>query len=411
MKLALNNIDPSVFRVNRTETVDGTQERADIVAAGRMLAYEYARKGANGVHKLMGLNEDAGAALFDDQKYKETNSLFQASHLLYCAKLADAAVGKTAPKSMEEFRRRGPAYYKNSMFFQALQGIYEEILIPILPRVISEAVGVFAETVEVGFGETYAITVGSNDIVVFQDSAPGASRSVPRNRFYDRTVTLNPQWKTAQINAKWAQLAGNNTDFGRFFANIAAGMYAKIMGMWNQAMATAMADPTLVPSSLKYNFSSQNWVSLANKLSAVDNVPLGNLFATGSMVALSKVLPSDVTGSTNVNMDAAIATLLGADYTRSGYLGQYMAVRLMPLTDVVIPGTQNTTVQTMLDPNTIYMMAGAGRKPLAIAMNEEMPIQLTVDPSKAGDMELAFNLSTALDVAAIFSNHVGQITI
>ena len=404
MKLSLNNIDPAVFRVNREQTADGTQERADIVAAGRLLAYEYARKSALNVHKALGLNSNY-EAMADEKTYKETNSLFQANLLLYCAKLADNAIGKSAPKTIEEFRRRGQEYYKNSAFMQVLAGIVQEILTPILPRVYSEAVGVFAEVVEVGFGETYSVSIGSNDIPVFQDSAWGASRSVPRNRFYEKDYTLNPQPKTCQINAKWTQLVGNNVDFGRFFANISAGMYAKTMAMWNAALGAAVADTSIVPSALQQTFSAQNWVALANKLSAVNNVPIGNLFATGSMVALSKVLPTQVTGSSNVNMDAAIATLLGADYVRSGYLGEYMAIRLMPLTDVIVPGTQNTSIQTMLPSDTVYMMASSGRRPLTIAYNRE------IDPAKAGDMEIGVNITTALDMIAILDNHFGVVTV
>lgn len=411
MKLNLNSISPAVFKVSAAETADGTQKRADIVASGRLLSYEYARKGANGVRAAMGIKENAGEQRLTDAEYKELNEAFQASHLLYAANVADAMIGRTSPASFDEFRRKGANYHRNAAFYQVLMGIYQEILVPILPRVYSEAVGVFADVVSVGFGETYSLSIGSNDIVQFADSAWGASRSVPRNRFYSKDYTLNPQPKTAQIAAKWTQLVGNNVDFGRFFANLSAGMYAKTMGMWNAAMAAAIADTSLVPSNLSVNFSNQNWMTLANRLSAVNNTQISNLFATGNAVALSKVLPTQATGSTNVNMDAAIATLLGADYTRTGYLGEFMAVRLMPLVDVIIPGTQNTTVQTMLDPTKIYMMAGNGRKPMVIAMNEDVPVTLEVDPSKSGDAELILNVTTDLDIASVFSDHIGVVTI
>ena len=200
-------------------------------------------------------------------------------------------------------------------------------------------------------------------------------------------------------------------DFGAFFANITAGMYAKTMAMWNAAMNAAVSDTSLVPSNLSVTFSTQNWVKLANRLSAVNNTPVANHIAFGSYPALAQVLPTEVTGSTNVNMDAAIATLLGADYVRSGYLGEYMAVRLMPMQDVIVPGTQNTTVSTLLSDSTIYMMSGNGRRPMAIAYNSEVPITLEVDPSRSGDMEKAINITTALDLVAVFSDHIGVVTI
>ena len=411
MKLSLNSINPAVFRVNSADTADNTQARADIVGAGRVLAYEYARKGANAMRIALGNKDNQIAAIVDEAKYKEMNAKFQQAHLLYAARQADKVLGKVGPKDFEEFKKNGNQYIKNDMFLKVLMGIYQEILTPILPRVYSEAVGIFADVYEVGFGETQALSISSNDLVIFSDSAWGASRSVPRNRFYSKDYTLNPQPKTAQINAKWTQLVGNNVDFGQFFANITAGMYAKTMGMWNQAMLAAVADTSLVPSNLSVVFSTQNWVKLANRLAAVNNTAISNMIAFGSYPALSQVLPTEVTGSTNVNMDAAIATLLGADYARAGYLGEYMAVRLMPLQDAIIPGTQNTTVDTMLSDSTIYMMAGNGRRPLAIAYNSGSPITLEVDPSKAGDMELAVNITTALDLVAIFADHIGVCSI
>jgi len=183
------------------------------------------------------------------------------------------------------------------------------------------------------------------------------------------------------------------------------------MGMWNETLRKATSDTNLIPAALNYTFNNQNWVSAANKIAALNAATISNLFAVGSMVALSKVLPTEATGSTNVNMDAAIATLLGADYTRSGYLGEFMAVRLMPMVDAVIPGTQNTTVETILSPNDIYMMAGSRLKPLVIAYNRETPIAIEMDPTKAADFEIGINLTIALDSVAVFASKIAHFTI
>lgn len=411
MRLSMDSINPGILRVNNADGVNKAHERNAIVTAGRSLAFEYSRKGANAMRSAMGLRDNQISGYITDAEYKEMNEKFQKSHLLYAARQADAMYGKTGPKDFEDFKRHGAEYQHNSAFLKVLMGIYQDVLTPILPRVYSEAVGVFADVVEVGFGETYELTISSNDIPVFQDSAWGASRSVPRNRFYEKQYTLNPSPRTAQINAKWAQLVGNNVDFGRYFANITAGMYAKTMGMWNASMTEAVSDTSLVPSNMNVTFSTQNWVKVANRLSAVNSAPISNMLAFGSYPALAQVLPSEVTGATNVNMDAAIATMLGADYTRSGYLGEYMAVRLMPLVDAVIPGTQNTTVDTILADDVVYMMAGNSRKPLTIGYNSATPITLEVDPSKSGDMEMAINVTMAIDSVAVFADHIAVINV
>ena len=403
-KLTLNSVSPEAFKVN------GNNEREDIIAKGRTLFYEHAAKGKNAILAANNSRETMSRHT-TDRGYKQLNEQFQREHMLYAAKLACAATGENAPANWDEFKRGAGRFYTNAMFYRTLQGIYQEIMNPILPAVYSEAVAMFADTVEIGFGETYAISVGSNDIPVFQDSSWGAARSVPRNRFYSRDYTLNPQPKTCDISAKWMQLVGNNQDFGVFFANIAAGMYAKTMGMWNEALTTAAADTTLIPSELNFTFNSTNWVSAANKVAALNNTRISNVFATGGMVALSKVLPKETTGSTNVNMDAAIATLLGADYTRSGYLGQFMSVRLLPMQDVIIPGTQNTAPKTMLSANDVWLMAANGRKPMTIGYTAETPMTISMEPTKTGDMEIGVNVTIALDSVAVFSSKIAHGTV
>jgi hypothetical protein len=403
-KLNLNSVSNEVFAIN------GNDQREDIVAKGRVLFYEHALKGKMAILSAKGQNTPVQRTM-NDRGYKQLNEQFQRESLLYAAKLACASTGKKAPESWEEFKRNGGEYYGNARFYAVLQGIWQEVIIPILPAVYSEALSDFAETVEIELGQTYAVSIGSNDIPVFQDSSWGASRSVPRNRFYSRDYTLNPTPKSCWITAKWMQLVGTNMDFGVFFANMVAGMYAKTMGMWNEAMNTATEDTSLIPTNLNFTFNNQNWVKGANKIAALNNTTISDVFATGGTVALSKVLPNTVTGSTNVNMDAAIATLLGADYTKAGYLGQFMAVRLMPMRDVIIPGTQNTTVETMLSENDIWMLAGNGRKPLTIGYTSGTPISIEMDPTRTGDFEIGLNLTIALDSVATFASKIAHFTV
>ena len=404
-RLSLNSIPSKVFSASTGDA------RGEILGMGRLLMAEQARKGVVAMNSALKRADYSGASYLSDTDYKEFNEKFQAEHLLYAAKLACAAKGTTAPESFEEFKRNSLRFYRDPGFFAALQGIYEEIITPVLPRVYSEAVSVFADVVSVGFGETYQLTVGSNEIVIFQDSSWGASRSVPTNTLYSRDFTLNPSPRTAQIKFKWHQLVSNDMDFGRFFANLTAGLYAKTMGMWSKAMTHAASDESLIPSGLTYAFSSLNWTTLANKIAAVNNVGFGGVIAYGGAVALAKVLPTTATGSTNVNMDAALATLLGADYISAGYLGEFMNVRLMPLVDAVVPGTQNSTVTTILPTDNIWMAASIGKKPMTIAMNTDTPITIEFDPEASGDFMIGANITVSLDSCATFTSKVGLVTI
>ena len=409
--LALCTLNPEVFKVCADKDQDKSLDRAKIVAAGRSLFYDFTARGQNAVRLATKSVAPEVKPRMTGDEYVEMNRKFLDARRMYAAKKACEVSGRAAPESYEQFRAMQQDFRRDPIFHRVLQGIDQDVINPILPRVFSEAVSAFADMENVGFGETKAISVDSTDIPVFQDSAWGASRSVPANRFYTKDFVLNPQPKTAEIRAKWAQIVGNDTDFGRYYANIAAGMYAYVMGMWSQMMGAAASDTTKIPSGLTYTFDSVNWVTLANKLSAVQNTFWGNIYAFGNAVALSKVLPTDVTGSTNVNMDAAIATMLGANYTAQGYLGEYMGVMLMPLIDAIVPGTQYTTVKTILDSTKVWMLSGNGRKPLTIAFNENTPISLEWTPSEVASLEIVYNLTLAVDAVAVFSSRVGLINI
>ncbi len=401
--LNLNSISRNILVINNKPS-----EREAIIKAGQALFYDHSRRG---VDAMRGVKLSSAMAELTPMEYKELNTKFQRSHLLYCAKKACELNDTTAPETFEDFKRRGLEFYANSTFLKVLQGIYQEIITPILPAVYSEAVSRFADVVEVGFMETYAVSVADNSIPIFQDSAWGASRSVPANRFYEKDYTLNPQPKTAQITMKWMQMVGNGIDYGQYFANLVAGMYAKTMGVWNAMMTAAASNTALIPTGLTANFSSVNWVTLANKLMAVNNTDLDNIVAYGNLVALSKVLPTQATGSTNVNMDAALAMLLGREYIRDAQLGEYMGVRLMPLRDAVVPGTQSTGVTTILDPTKVWMLAANRRKPMVIGYNSATPITIEIDPLNNPAFEYSVNLTIALDAVAIFSSAVALVNI
>ena len=114
MKLSLNSINPAVFKVSSAE-VAGDKARADIVGTGRVLAYEYARKGANAIHNAFGQKDNEVSSVVSAEKYKELNGKFQQAHLLFAARQADAVMGKTGPKDFDELKRRGAEYANNTM--------------------------------------------------------------------------------------------------------------------------------------------------------------------------------------------------------------------------------------------------------------------------------------------------------
>ena len=399
-KLNFNSISADIFKVNANSP---SVTREDIIGFGRLLLAEYTRKGVEALRKANNNLEPVGEPILSTMAYKELNEKFRNELFVYAARKACEQTGATAPESFEEFKNQSLRWYGNAALYKVLQEIFTEIITPILPAVYSEAVDAFADVVEVNFGETAQITVTSNDIPVFQDTAWGALRSTPANYFYDKDYVLNPRPKTALVKAKWYQLVANNMDFGRFMANLEAGMYADTMAMWNKSMLAAAADTALVPSAFSTTFSSANWAIMANKVATQNNTVINNVRAFGSSVALSKILPSSGTAT----MDAALATLLGQEYVGRGYLGEFLGVTLNPLQDAMVPGTYTT----VLPQNKVWMLASNAHKPMTIAYNAATPLTLEIDPMKAGDMEMGIQLTISTDIVGIFADKCAIVTI
>lgn len=399
-KLNFNSISADIFKVNANSNAVC---REDIIGFGRLLLAEHSR---NGIASLRAAKNDptpVAPAQLTTMAYKELNEKFRDELFVYCARKASEAIGAPAPESFDEVKSQFMKFRGNTTFYAVLQGIFTEIIQPIIPAVYSEAVDRFADTVTVGFGETAHVVVGSNTIPVFEDSAWGALRSTPANYFYEKDYVLNPRPYTALIKAKWYQLLANDMDFGQWMANLSAGLYANTLGLWNKAMVAAAYDTTLVPTEFTNTFSTHNWVNLANKLAAQNNTSINNIVAIGDAVTLSTVLPTN----SATEMDAALATLLGPEYIQNGYLGTFMGVRLMPIQDAMVPNTYNT----VLTQGNIWLVASNAHKPMTIAYNRETPLTFEIDPMKSGDMEMGIQLTASMDHVAIFADKIGLISV
>ena len=408
--IRLNNLANSVFAVNAAE-FGGSQERADIVACGRLLMAERAGRDMNRIHVLREEKEDYTSRI-DDVKYNEINDSLKRKLMLYCAKLAANQTGRTAPETYEDFLKQQRQYMGNSDFLRTLAGVVTEIVTPVLPAVTSGALDYLCETVYTPIGQTYAVQVESNDVLIFEDDSHGAARSKPAQRLYSRDITLNPRPVTAKASIKWYQMVGNNVDLGRFFNSISAGLYNKIMVLWNSAMAAGAANATFMPSGLSFaQYSTANFLSAVKKVKAVNNAYNSGVIAFGDIAALAQVLPSGVANAASVNLDAALAHLLGAEYARMGYLTGYCGANLMPVDQAILPGTQNTTVTEIFPTDVIYIASAGGYKPVYMAFEEGYPMDITLDPSETADMSIDIIVTASMEAKPVFGSKIAKIAI
>jgi len=408
--IRLNNLSSSIFAVNAAE-FGGSQERADIVACGRLLMAERAGRDLNKVR--VALNEQADYTnRIDDKKYAEINEQLKTKMFLYAAKMACNQTGEAAPETFQDLVKAQRRFMNDRTFLKVLSGIFTEVVTPVMPAMLSNALDYLCETVFVPIGQTHEIEVNSNDVFLFEDDSHGAARSKPANRLYSKSFVLNPRPKTAKASIKWYQMISNDVDLGRLFNAIAAGMHSKIMAMWNAAMVAGAADSTLVPAGLTFaQYSTQNFLTAVKKVKAVNNAYGSGVIAFGDIIALSKVLPSGIANAASINLDAALAMLLGNEYARSGYLTGYGGAQLMALDQAIVPGTQNTTVTEMIDSSKIYFAATNGHKPVYLAMEDGFPISITLDPDETADRSIDIIVTSSLDSVAVFGSKMAVMTV
>lgn len=407
--IRLNSLNPEIFRASASE-VNGSQKRADIVNVGRLLMAERAGRDLNTMSKIGG-KTPVFNSLMDGKgiDYDETNKKLQRNMLLYCAELTGRITGEEAPADFETFQKMQRKYLADRSFLRVLAGIVTDIITPVLPAVATGAMDWFVQTVYAPLGKTYELDVDSNDIYLFEDDSWGASRSKPANYRYAKTFTLNPTLRTAKATWKWYQLVGNNADLGQTFNAIAAGMYSKITALWGSALVNLSTNTAFVPSNMSFTYSNTNWLTAAKRVALTNNTSLRNVFAVGDAIAMSHVLPSTANGS-NTNLDAALATMLGVEWARYGYLGDFMGIRNFIMDNALVPGTQNTTVTEVLPTNRIWMMAAGAYKPVYVAFEEGTPITIQLDPTETADMSIDILVSVSLDAKPIVASKLATIS-
>lgn len=407
--IRLNSLNPEIFRASASE-VNGSQKRADIVNVGRLLMAERAGRDLNTMSKIGG-KTPVFNSLMDGKgiDYDETNKKLQRNMLLYCAELTGRITGEEAPADFETFQKMQRKYLADRSFLRVLAGIVTDIITPVLPAVATGAMDWFVQTVYAPLGKTYELDVDSNDIYLFEDDSWGASRSKPANYRYTKTFTLNPTLRTAKATWKWYQLVGNNADLGQTFNAIAAGMYSKITALWGSALVNLSTNTAFVPSNMSFTYSNTNWLTAAKRVALTNNTSLRNVFAVGDAIAMSHVLPSTANGS-NTNLDAALATMLGVEWARYGYLGDFMGIRNFIMDNALVPGTQNTTVIEVLPTNRIWMMAAGAYKPVYVAFEEGTPITIQLDPTETADMSIDIMVSVSLDAKPVVASKIATIS-
>lgn len=422
--LKLNSIPKSVFDASdiinsqkvtvKTNSATKTISRKEIVATGRLVACEYIGQLINsnklGIEKYNSKIEGTG------KDYASIEKGFREAKLLFCAAHADKMQGKeNIVSDFGSFRRNAANYANDSNFIHANAAIDREILEPIFFAVMDSVASGLMQLEPVELGSTKEITIASNDVFVWEDTSYGSIRSVSKNYLYDGVVTLNPHPIACNATIKFYQDLVNG-DAGRYYASIIRGYYSKIFALEMQALneAVGQTNNPYIPAGLTADtYTTPNFIRITDLVAASNGVRVQDLMAVGTRSVLNQVVPVDGAGGAILGMSYG----LGDEWFRNGFLGNAAGVDLFPVTPSIVPGTQNSTLDTLDTGNNLYILAKGGYKPIMGAYAEGSPFMLSANPYGAegsaqgtADMTIDINVSAYIDIKAVFGSKVGVIT-
>lgn len=411
LNLKINAIDKNVFNsadiTDVTVTAkDGTKaSRREIVALSRLLTSEYAGKQ---IASRPGFEGSFMSRLNEGQRYSDLSRNACDKTLLFCAGLANQAVGREAPASIAEVKAN-IGYSKDAHFLRTLGAIATDVLTPVFYDIISDvAMGGLMQWEAIPFGGVKEINIESNDVFVFEDSAWGSARSASYNALYNKTITLNPHPYTAQAKAKWYQIAVNG-DIGAYYNAIIRGMWSKIYAIFMQNLLAATSDTTKIPSGLKAStYTSDNWATITTLVAAANGVKRENLLAYGMIKPLSRVLPVDGLGAAITGLQYG----LGEEWFKQGFLPNAAGAQLLEVNPAIVPHTQNSTLETIGLGSNIFITAkaGYGYAPIYAGYYEGSPMTIEMTPDVTGDLTIDITATAMFDTKAVFGSKVGLLT-
>lgn len=416
--LKLNSIPAKVFDAQETQDIkvklnnaNGSSReisRKEIVATGRLVACEYF---GNFINKRPNQIEKYNSRIADKPyDYATLSRKHQEKKLLFCAAQVAKISGKDAPTSFEEIKTNR-SYATDGLFLRVMAEIDRDILDPLFFSVL-DAVGMdLMQWEPVGWG-TKEIDVRSNDVFLWEDSSWGSGKSTSKNYLYAKTITINPKVYSCNATIKWYQdvVAG---DAGRYYAAIMLGMYNKIYAMNISLLKQAVAGDKYIPARLTADtYTTQNWIRITDLVAAANGVRVEDLMAIGTRSALSNLLPVDGTGGAMTGLQYG----LGEQWFTNGYLPKAAGIDLFPVSPVIVPGTQNSTLDTIDTGNDIYIFAKGLWKPMYGGYIEGTPITLTATPGGTGnaqgtaDFTIDINAGAMFDIKPVFATKVGVVT-
>ena len=384
--------------------------RENLIHEGRILLLEHMGRVKNRALINAGRTaEDFGSLFKSNGEYSTAAQKWSDDMLYFCAKIVRDQDGRVTDRNdRSTFANIG--MLKDKQFLHILSVAMNEVFYPVTPYLISEIVGEMVSVVTVDPGKTYTAAINSNAVIQWEDATWTSLRSVPQDRLYSATVTLNPKPFSTRCSVNAYQLLGNDGNLIDTMAAMAGGYAAYIMQKFTTAFSAAAAQTKYLPASLKASgYTGNNWATICQKVAMANRVRRDQLIAYGDFLALRKVLPD------NASLASAIMMQLGDEYFKNGYIMSHDGVLLYEIHPVADPKTINTTLTSVWPTDEIIIAARASDRyaPMLMAWENNLEmgsVELTGGEDVMATGRIEIMQYASMDLAPVFASRIGLIS-
>lgn len=387
-----------------------SDQRENLIHEGRVLLLEHMGRVKN--RALVGAGkqaEDFGSLFKTNGEFNTAAQKWSDDMLYFCAKIVRDQDGRTTDRN-DRSTFTGLGLAMDSRFMRILSVAMNEIMYTVTPYLISEIVGEMASVATVDPGKTYTAEITSNAVIQWEDTTWTSLRSVPQDRLYNKTITINPKPTAARCSVNWYQMVGNGGNLIDTMAAMAGGYAAMVMQKFTNAFTAAAAQTKYVPSSLKATgYTGNNWATICQKVAMANRVRRDQLIGYGDFLALRKVLPD------NASLASAIMMQLGDEYFKNGYIMSHDGVLLYEIHPVADPKTINTTLTSVWPTDQIIVAARATDRyaPMIMAWEnnlEKGSVELTAGDDIMATGRIEVLQYASLGIAPAFASRIGIIS-
>lgn len=300
------------------------------------------------------------------------------------------------------FEKDGAAILKNPMINRNKEiranfnAVIAQVINVVLPTTASRVYGEnFMDIHQVGWGDTARFLISSNDLFKVNEIAEGIHRSTLQP-IYNNEITVNCGTIEVATSIDWYAVAAGVFDWGQFGARAGRSFEGYIMLKGIAALTSATT--ALGSAYTAAGVDTDQWTTLVDRVSAANGG--SSVYGLGTLAALNQVIPSTV----------GLQYGLGEEVAKEGFLDKYLGARLIPIDQVMVPGTVNTTANLAVPTDVIYVIAADSYKPVKVVFEGDSVVVEEI-PENSTDKTYGISIQMKIGVAAVVGSKFGVINL